>query len=239
MKRFIPWFVGSHHRVENGQKLAHASDQGKLLGFSGGEQALVEGAITLLKRVAANAAMYSVRRTCALPPRMMRLPRSLPESQLNGATPTSAAMRRRSSVTELGQLGDKDGGGGRANAIGALQQCGQISMMTLDMLSQLPLHLLQLFANRRMSRSMLLRASCMADGQTLMLGGEHPNQLQATRHQRLQPLPLSIGQGLHKAFALWVRGNHLRKLRQHARIERDRSSPDSPSLWQNRAPDVD
>lgn len=51
---------------------------------------------------AASVAMYRARRTCALPPQIMRLPRSLPESRLNGATPTRAAIWRPSSIPSSG-----------------------------------------------------------------------------------------------------------------------------------------
>jgi hypothetical protein len=36
--------------------------------------------------------MYSVLRTCVRPPQIDRLPLNVPESRLNGATPTRAAI---------------------------------------------------------------------------------------------------------------------------------------------------
>ena len=42
--------------------------------------------------MAQNAAMYSALRTDARPPKMLRLPRSVPLTRLIGATPTSAAI---------------------------------------------------------------------------------------------------------------------------------------------------
>src|SRR5205823_1261879 len=55
-----------------------------------------------LQRQAASAAMYSGLRTEARPPRMARLPRSVPESRLNGAKPTRAAICWRLSLPSSG-----------------------------------------------------------------------------------------------------------------------------------------
>src|SRR5512144_964089 len=44
MKGIVPGFSGSDHGVEDGQELAHASDDGDLLGFAGENQAIVESA---------------------------------------------------------------------------------------------------------------------------------------------------------------------------------------------------
>jgi len=43
MKRLIPRFAASDHRVEDGQQLAHAGDEGDLGQLAGGQQAIVEG----------------------------------------------------------------------------------------------------------------------------------------------------------------------------------------------------
>jgi len=42
MKRIVPGFTGSDHGVEDSQELAHAGDDGDLLGFAGGDEAVVE-----------------------------------------------------------------------------------------------------------------------------------------------------------------------------------------------------
>ena len=52
--------------------------------------------MTGFQRVADSVAIYRAFRTLVRPPAMVRLPRICPESRLIGATPTSAAMRRRS-----------------------------------------------------------------------------------------------------------------------------------------------
>src|SRR3954447_16423539 len=56
----------------------------------------------LAPRAAATAAMYRHARNAALPPQIARLPRILPLSRLNGATPTRAAACRRVSEPSSG-----------------------------------------------------------------------------------------------------------------------------------------
>ncbi len=58
--------------------------------------------ITGLKRRALSAAIYRLRRTEALPPRIARRPRNSPLSQLKGARPTSAEIFRRLSRPNSG-----------------------------------------------------------------------------------------------------------------------------------------
>ena len=53
-------------------------------------------------RAATRAAMYNAFRTAGRPPQIRRRPRNWPLSQLNGATPTKAAIARRSSVPNSG-----------------------------------------------------------------------------------------------------------------------------------------
>ena len=55
-----------------------------------------------LRRIAVRVAMNRTRRTEPRPPRIMRRPRSVPLSRLNGARPTRAAMRRRSNRPSSG-----------------------------------------------------------------------------------------------------------------------------------------
>ena len=85
--------VGPHHGIEQGQQSAHAGDEDHLLGLPGCQQALVE---VLQHRVMADGVpgspMYSTARTWARPPHTARLPRRVPLSQFNGATPTSAPI---------------------------------------------------------------------------------------------------------------------------------------------------
>jgi len=42
MKRIVPGFTGSNHGVEDSQELAHAGDDGNLLGFACSDEAVVE-----------------------------------------------------------------------------------------------------------------------------------------------------------------------------------------------------
>src|ERR1700694_4480583 len=56
------------------------------------------------RREATRAAMYNTALMCALPPQTERLPRSLPLSQLSGATPTRAAISFRFSRPSSGRL---------------------------------------------------------------------------------------------------------------------------------------
>jgi hypothetical protein len=42
MKRCIPRFAGSHHRIEDGEELAHAGDQGDFLRLARGSETLIE-----------------------------------------------------------------------------------------------------------------------------------------------------------------------------------------------------
>ena len=53
--------------------------------------------------MAERVAMYRAFRTSVRPPAMVRLPRIWPESRLTGATPTRAAIRRRSSWPSSGR----------------------------------------------------------------------------------------------------------------------------------------
>ena len=57
-----------------------------------------------LQRMAVMVAMYKTARTSARPPQMKRLPRNVPLSRANGASPTSAAICRRSNAPSSGHL---------------------------------------------------------------------------------------------------------------------------------------
>src|SRR3989338_2926384 len=57
-----------------------------------------------LHRIAETVAMYKTARTSARPPQTKRLPRCLPLSLANGATPVSAAISRRLSVPSSGHF---------------------------------------------------------------------------------------------------------------------------------------
>ena len=57
--------------------------------------------------LAESAAMYRTRRTSLLPPHTVRLPRSVPLSRLNGATPTRDAICLRLSWPSSGSLASK------------------------------------------------------------------------------------------------------------------------------------
>ncbi|SFD39969.1 hypothetical protein SAMN04489710_101526 [Paracidovorax konjaci] len=98
MQSRIPYRAMFGYGVEHRQQLAHSGDEGDLLALAGSQQALVAG---LERRVVA-VAMYKVLRTSEHPPQMQRCPRIWPESRFKGATPTSAAMRRRSSLPSSG-----------------------------------------------------------------------------------------------------------------------------------------
>ena len=62
--------------------------------------------MTGLWRLATNAPMYKAARTRARPPQTVRLPLRVPLSRLKGATPTRAAICRRSSVPSSGVVAD-------------------------------------------------------------------------------------------------------------------------------------
>ena len=58
--------------------------------------------MTGLRLIATREHMYRTARTGDRPPQIIRRPRSLPLSRLNGATPTSAAIFLRLSVPSSG-----------------------------------------------------------------------------------------------------------------------------------------
>lgn len=64
--------------------------------------------MTGLKRIAVIIAIYKTARTSERPPQVRRFPRYFPLSQFIGATPTSAAIDRRSSFPSSGRLASKD-----------------------------------------------------------------------------------------------------------------------------------
>ena len=81
----------------------HTGCEGQLLRLTRGQQPLievpddgVEASVYQRSHVESGAAR-------ARPPHTVRLPRSVPLSPLNGATPTSAAICRRSSVPSSGR----------------------------------------------------------------------------------------------------------------------------------------
>lgn len=74
--------------------MAHARDDGDLLGVPRSDDPGVVRLDDRVQRTAVRVAMYRALRTAARPPAMALLPRIRPESRLTGATPTRAAMRR-------------------------------------------------------------------------------------------------------------------------------------------------
>lgn len=71
---------------------------------------------------AGRRALYKTWRTAARPPQIERLPRCLPLSHASGATPTSLAIARRSSVPQFGHLREHGRARCVAHARNALQQ---------------------------------------------------------------------------------------------------------------------
>src|SRR4051794_5000966 len=104
LSSLLPGGAGAQHGVERHHQLAHAGRERELGGLPRPTQPLVEGRDRRVgaPRAAATAAMYRQARRVALPPPTVRLPRILPLSRLNGATPTRAAAWRRVSEPSSG-----------------------------------------------------------------------------------------------------------------------------------------
>lgn len=104
MIRFVPFFVLSEHRIQDSQQFTHTGNQRHFFGFSCSKQTLVKGFYhwVKVKRAATRAAMYSPVLTPALPPKIVRRPRIVPESRFMGATPTSALISRRERLPSSG-----------------------------------------------------------------------------------------------------------------------------------------
>src|SRR5215217_7024089 len=138
--------------------------------------------------------MYSAARTSALPPHTLRRPRRVPESRLSGATPTRAATRLWVSVPSSGtpasRVRARTGPAPQERLVlaqdgAALDRRFQIALGAPELLLE-PLEVgLDAFGHRLGRR-----------GQAVVLGSEHPEQLPAAGHYRLQSAHLSIGKGL-------------------------------------------
>jgi hypothetical protein len=89
-------------RIQDGEQLAHAGDEGHLLGLAGCQQPLIELTNGRIETGSHQSTMYKAARTRARPPHTTRCPRRVPESRFKGATPTKAARRFRSSVPSSG-----------------------------------------------------------------------------------------------------------------------------------------
>ncbi len=89
--------------VKNDEKFAHTSDQGHLFRFTGRQQLLVEVADDRVVTAAHQRCHIERARTRERPPQTVRWPLRVPLSRLKGATPTRAAICRRSSVPNSGR----------------------------------------------------------------------------------------------------------------------------------------
>lgn len=82
-----------HHGVEDRKQLPHARHQRHLLRLAHRKQPPVELLEDGVVAGGDQRPMYKAALTGALPPHTSRLPRSVPESRLKGATPTKAERR--------------------------------------------------------------------------------------------------------------------------------------------------
>jgi hypothetical protein len=92
--------------------------------------------------------MYSVLRTCVRPPQIDRLPLNVPESRLNGATPSERGNLTMAKSPQLRQLGEEDGAQGRTDTAYAFEKAREIGMVLRDLLLKLRLPALELIFNR-------------------------------------------------------------------------------------------
>lgn len=85
----------SEHGIQNGDEFAHAGDQSKFFGFSGGKQTLVEqlyGRIKLRSHQSCHVQRCSHSGSAT---KRGPFPRIFPESLFRGATPVRALISRR------------------------------------------------------------------------------------------------------------------------------------------------
>jgi hypothetical protein len=105
----VPRGLMSEHGVEHDDEFAHAGGERDLGFLARREQSRVKGAQGRIAASCHQGAHIEHRtnlgtaRTWARPPQIVRVPRSLPLSWLNGATPTRAAIFRRLSVPSSGR----------------------------------------------------------------------------------------------------------------------------------------
>jgi hypothetical protein len=89
-----PHGFGPNHHIEHEKQLMHRGGQGYFGRFTAGAQALRKRPWRGITPHRRNLAMYRDRRSRVRPPWVSRWPQSVPLSQLNGATPASAAISR-------------------------------------------------------------------------------------------------------------------------------------------------
>lgn len=92
----------SEHGVENRQELTHTCHQRHLLGLPRFQESFVELSNGRIVACGSQGSHYRVALTGALPPQILRFSLKVPESLLNGATPTSAERRLDKSVPSSG-----------------------------------------------------------------------------------------------------------------------------------------
>ena len=149
-----------------------------------------------LKWLATNAPMYRAARTRARPPQTVRLPRSVPLSRLKGATPTRAAISRRSNVPSSGRWARTGEGetfpdsGNTAQQVILLSPYGTLT----ESLTQALVQIVQLLLE---PCNVSLDAGTDGDGgdaKTVLLRDQHGHHLVPAGSQGVERLGLGVPQ---------------------------------------------
>ena len=173
MNRIVPIFTGSDHGVEDGQKLAHASDDSDLFGFSDADEAIVE---VLDDAVESNCGQGGHVKTAPHLPATAEncaFAAHLPRVAIEGRDADQGTYFAAGQAAQLGDIGNQCRDRGRADATYAGQTLCEIGVVRLDVFGQFRLDLVKLRADRLDDRLDTFSRNGMADRKPLMLCDMH------------------------------------------------------------------
>jgi len=204
MKRIVPGFTGSDHGVEDGQELAHASDDGDFFGFAGGDEAIVELLDDDVEADRSQGGHVEAAPYLPAPAEDGPFAAHLAGIAIERRNADQGADLAAGQTPQFGDIGDQRGDGGWADAAHAGQPLGEIGMMRFDVPGEFGLDLVELGANGLDQGRDALPGDGMADRQSLMFGDVHHDHLPPARHQRLQRLLFGRWQGADETIPFGV-----------------------------------
>ena len=214
MKGVVPRFSGPDHGIEDGQELAHASDDGDLLRLADGNETLVEMFDDGVEADSHQGCHVEASAYLAAPAEDGPLSPHLSRVAIEGSNTYQGADFPARQSSQLWHLRDQAGGGGRADTAYTGQPLSKIGMMGLDVPGEIGLDLIELGTNRLEYRFDALAGSGMADRQTLVLCHTHGDKLPAARYQGLKHLLFRCRQGTDEAIPLRMVGQDLGEFSQ-------------------------
>ncbi|CAI2518485.1 Uncharacterised protein [Serratia ficaria] len=218
MVGFIPFFVLSEHRIQDGQQLAHTGNQSDFFSFSGGDQAYV-------KRF-----YHRIKAGCHKCRHVQRSSHTSPATK-DGSSSSHRArvpVYRRNAhkcadftsgeATKFRDIRKQCRSSHGANTFNTAQSLSKLFKVALDVTVHIFIDPRELIFQRFDDGINAFPALGMCGMQPVTLSHQHRNQLASAHHHRSKNLPFSIRQLPDKAFPLRVTINDLCHLREHSGV---------------------